>query len=162
MKRLLFSAAAATSAVLCAAFATLWLTGHKGPIGRWPDAPTQRPKIMAFALDRSVYLGVVTPPAGGATVWPRDGQLLPGVGYVRAGVAAQLSGVRLGTLTAVFVPMWASCLATAGLPLAWVSIRLRAARQAGAGLCPRCGYDLRATPDRCPECGTQVGATDAQ
>jgi hypothetical protein len=62
-----------------------------------------------------------------------------------------------GTLC-IAAPSWIPPIpfAACGVML-WVRHRARC-RRASAGLCTTCGYDLRATPDRCPECGT-VAAT---
>jgi hypothetical protein len=61
-------------------------------------------------------------------------------------------------VTRVFIaPQWTLIVLTGLPPMAWIIYNRRYLRgrwRAVRGLCEMCGYDLRATPDRCPECGT--------
>lgn len=56
----------------------------------------------------------------------------------------------------IMLPYWFMMFAT-GTYAAWAVrktvLRRRARRN---GLCSKCGYDLRASKDRCPECGTPI------
>lgn len=60
-------------------------------------------------------------------------------GYMEAGVRA-----------------WLVVAVLAGLPAAWLGVRIRRGVRVRRGHCFNCGYDLRASPERCPECGTSI------
>jgi hypothetical protein len=75
----------------------------------------------------------------------KESVLFLGFGYFRA-------ESRGGELV-IAVPHWSLALLFSILPAFHLLVALRSRRRHRAGLCRRCGYDLRATPDDCPECG---------
>jgi hypothetical protein len=57
------------------------------------------------------------------------------------------------TVRYLVVPHWFVGAAFGVIPAAWVVRQERRLRRWRRARCPRCGYDLRATPGQCPECG---------
>ena len=96
------------------------------------------------------------PGAGWRPLMQFEHMVVPGGGAVTAD--GEFTGAaRTGQLRYIgdwfYVPHWAVTVALAA-PLAMALVRWRRERRRAArGLCPQCGYDLRASPQRCPECG---------
>src|SRR5688572_15179730 len=92
----------------------------------------------------------VWPRAPGWSPWDRIGERW----WERLGFAYAVGSTRSNQRVHQFaVPYYFIALLAGFLPALVAVRRLRERRRACTGRCLRCGYDLRATPDRCPECG---------
>lgn len=83
--------------------------------------------------------------------WDRWQYQQVGAGSVGSGFIYERDYLVRGGLD-IGLPYWLICLFTLVAPAAWLAARLRRKRNL-PGLCTNCHYDLRATPNRCPECG---------
>jgi hypothetical protein len=172
MWRRLLNLATAVSMVLCLATAVLWVRSY------WiydELSWNQRSRQGASGTNWSVsagsncgqllshlqwYTEAVTLPH----VWPPDGTTIRAHAWITQPASANAArvahfGFYAGAIVrpdlvsrALHVPHWFVCAATAAIPVWGVFRRWRNRPQRGT--CPVCGYDLRATPERCPECGT--------
>ena len=77
--------------------------------------------------------------------WP--GESFAGFGFVQGALPE-------GFDRAILMPHGIWVLLFSILPASWIVRRIR--RRPDLGLCPTCGYDLRASKIRCPECGTTM------
>lgn len=77
-----------------------------------------------------------------------------GFGYKRDVVTAP--ALLPQTTYTLAAPHWAFAGVTCILPTIWVTKRIRKQRKGQEGKCKSCGYDLRASRERCSECGTAI------
>jgi hypothetical protein len=74
-----------------------------------------------------------------------------GIGIVhKAGI--QYAG-HTETIDGVMVLHWLVAAAAMPVPILWIARRRRERLRRERGLCMKCGYDLRGSVERCPECG---------
>jgi len=156
-RRWLFNGLAALSLILCVATVIGWTRSksHRDiftvPLSRYRGCWIESVR-GGIQLGQAIYQS----PSSVESGWDIDQPADPvptdthwGFGFV-AGEAQTGDFVKFRFVVAI-VPNWFATALTAALPIWWVLERWK--RRIKTGYCSVCGYDLRATPDRCPECG---------
>ncbi len=165
MKRRLLNILSALSLLLCVGTVALWvrsywvsdtLTSYSNLRLIGAGSVQGRLAFVTVYFDkppapRTVHNGWASLPVGNAFTG------IPGWRHAGFGVESN------DRFTAVYVPLWFTLgLSAILLPMRWLWLYRQRRIAERKGLCPKCGYDLRATPDRCPECGTAVIVTEAR
>ena len=183
MRRRLLNLLTALSLVLCVAVCALWVRSHNvcDWVGRRRIITAGESRAVAvrevWAVEGQLLLSTVTswgwenvgfraetnPWTGWK--WDRD-RLGPDTYWLRPDrryfnrlgfgyFSEQVTSAEPYRLHVLALPHWLAAVLLAVLPAAWAGHLLLRRRRRPAGLCPSCGYDLRATPGQCPECGTE-------
>jgi hypothetical protein len=155
-KRSILTAVVAFALFLCVAVGATWIVSqYRQPtLTWWTPRSTSRCETSTTGI-----VVQITPdripirPGWDFTIHPRPGFLLEAF----LGMYWTSHGPNGPGEYVVQVPFW-FLLLVPGLTAA--SVWRRRARIQSLGCCAACGYDLRATPERCPECGaTTYSAT---
>src|SRR5262249_48019531 len=72
------------------------------------------------------------------------------------GVVSRTYRDSFGHETNLVAPLWPLPLLFAIAAFLFLKHSWKRYRRRARGLCPNCGYDLRASKDRCPECGHPI------
>jgi hypothetical protein len=159
-RHIVLHAAATLSLLLCVATVILWSrsTRELASVG---DADSFD---IVHDVHKATYVWFISNP-GRLTFCRQRGHdwHSPKSAFRILGLEYASSTVGQSYLKDLYVPYWLLTALTLALPttsaVQWIRRRSRLRHQR-AGLCPNCGYDLRATPDRCPECGTVSPKSD--
>jgi hypothetical protein len=150
MKRRLFNAAALISLVLCLMAAGLWVwTGLiSGPIFFQASGPA-RIGLEGMVGGNSIIIQITRDRPSGTWTDQMYGERYFGFRLSAEGSATQRS---IGGV----IPLW-FVIALFALPCVVWRWRNRG-RSVKASTCPACGYDLRGSAEKCPECGAAISA----